>query len=774
MKLASLLVVVWATSLPAADIDAALGIAKRTENLVYRDRVKPNWLPDGKSFWYRVQTGPQTYEFVLINAETGARKTAKDLKSLEISGAEPVKSSALPLEIRKTSRTGDATALKITNQLDADTDLFWVNQQGERVSYGALRAGQTKEIQTFDGHVWLVTSKSGEPLAVWEASVSALSLIIDGKGVAPAKENGSKPMRKNDSPDGRWTVSIDNGLVKLRDRKSNTTTSLKTTLDGKSPFRGGATWAPDSSAFVVSNAADVPVRKVTIVDSSPKDQLQPKLKVFDYNKPGDPLPKPMPVLFHVGSETGQVIDDALFATPFTESTQLSFNWAPDSTEFYFDYNQRGHQVYRIIGVHAKTGAARAVVEETAKTFIDYTNKTWRHWSWETGSLLWLSERDGWCHLYGYDIKSGNRPRQITRGNWVVRKVLQVDEPTRDIWFLASGLRPDEDPYHEHLCRVKFDGSGFLKLTEGDGQHHVEFSPDRKYFVDRWSRVDLPPVHELRRSSDGKLVCVLEKAVADKLLAAGWTMPERIVAKGRDGRTDIHGILVKPANFDPRKKYPVIEKIYAGPHSAFVPKEFGRLIQDQQFAALGFVVVQIDGQGTNHRGKAFHDVCYKNLKDAGYPDRIAWIKAAAQTRPWLDPSRVGIFGGSAGGQNAMRAVLDFSDFYHVAVADCGCHDNRMDKIWWNEQWLGWPIDKSYAENSNAEDAKKLKGHLLLIVGELDNNVDPASTMQVVGALQKAGKSFEYMPIVGANHGAAETPYGSRLRMEFLLKHLRPGE
>ncbi|MEQ1748934.1 MAG: prolyl oligopeptidase family serine peptidase, partial [Prosthecobacter sp.] len=356
--------------------------------------------------------------------------------------------------------------------------------------------------------------------------------------------------------------------------------------------------------------------------------------------------------------------------------------------------------------------------------------------------------------------------------WPVREVLHVDDAKREVLFMASGLKSGEDPYHLHLCRVNIDGSGFQQLTAGDGNHRIEFSPKRDFFIDTWSRADHSPVTELHRGSDGGLVCELEKADATVLIAAGWTMPERFVAKGRDGKTDIHGVIIKPSNFDPSKKYPIVENIYAGPHSAFAPKEFGRLLGHHTMAELGFIVVQMDGMGTNHRGKAFHDLCWKNLKDAGFPDRKLWIKEASKSRPWMDLSRVGIYGGSAGGQNAMRALLDHHDFYKVAVADCGCHDNRMDKIWWNEQWMGWPIDESYKLSSNFEDAHKLQGHLLLIVGELDTNVDPASTTQVVGALQKAGKTFDFMPIVGTGHGAAETPYGSKLRAEFLVRHLKP--
>jgi len=717
------------TSVVAQNVfDTALSFPKRTENRVFRDRVQANWLSDGKTFWYRVQTEPGKSEFVLIDATNGSRKTAATLKELGLPEKEAAKTSTMKIELRRTRRTGESSGLKFINQHGEDVELYWINQEGGHVRYGGVRAGTEREQHTFEGHVWLITSRTGEHLAVVEGASQPQTFIIDGKGIAKAKtEAPKKPERGFRSPDG--------------------------------------------SCIVFTEADKVERRKVTIVESTPNGSVQPKLEVFDYIKPGDPLPKPQWVIEKSDGTKIRVARD-LYENPFTESGELDAVWAPDSSEFYFNYNQRGHQLYRILAVNAKTGAVRVVVEETSKTFIHYYGKSWRHWLHSRGEVIWTSERDGWCHLYLYDAQKGTPKRQITKGAWPVREVLHVDEAQKEIWFLASGLRAKEDPYHEHLCRVNFDGSGFQQLTEGDGNHSVEFSPNREFFVDTWSRADNPPVIELRRSRDGGLVCELEKAEASALLAAGWTMPERFVAKGRDGKTDIHGVIVKPSSFDPAKKYPVVENIYAGPHGSFAPKEFSRLMGHHVIAELGFIVVQMDGMGTNHRGKAFHDVCWKNIKDAGFPDRKLWIKEAAKKRPWMDLSRVGIFGGSAGGQNAMRALLDHHDFYHVAVADCGCHDNRMDKIWWNEQWMGWPVDESYVKSSNKEDAHKLQGHLLLIVGELDTNVDPASTTQVVAALQKAGKSFDFMPISGTGHGAAETPYGSRLRMEFLVRHLKP--
>ena len=232
----------------------------------------------------------------------------------------------------------------------------------------------------------------------------------------------------------------------------------------------------------------------------------------------------------------------------------------------------------------------------------------------------------------------------------------------------------------------------------------------------YSRVDQGPVSELRRASDGSLVTELERVDLAALQKAGWRPPEVFTAKGRDGQTDIWGVIYRPTTFDPRRKYPVIENIYAGPHSSFVPKSFSAFNAMQAQAELGFIVVQIDGMGTSNRSKAFHDVAWKNIKDAGFPDRILWHKAVAAKYPYYDISRVGIYGTSAGGQNALGALLFHPEFYKAAVSAVGCHDNRMDKIWWNEQWMGWPIGPEYAASSNVDNAYRLQGKVLLVVGE----------------------------------------------------------
>jgi dipeptidyl aminopeptidase/acylaminoacyl peptidase len=341
--------------------------------------------------------------------------------------------------------------------------------------------------------------------------------------------------------------------------------------------------------------------------------------------------------------------------------------------------------------------------------------------------------------------------------------------TRQIYFTASGRYPGKDPYFVHYYRINIDGTGLLALTRADANHSVVLSADATLYTDTYSRVDLAPVTELRRTSDGELVSTLEKADITDLVKAGWKAPEVFVAKGRDGATDIWGVMVRPTPFDPARKYPVIENIYAGPQGSFVPKSFAPYNAMQAQADIGFIVVQIDGMGTSNRSKAFHDVAWKNLKDAGFPDRVLWHKAAAAKYPYYDISRVGLYGNSAGGQNALGGLLFFPEFYKVAVSSAGCHDNRMDKIWWNEQWMGWPIGPEYAASSNVDNAYRLQGRVLLVVGEMDQNVDPASTYQVVNQLITHNKDFDLLVIPGAGHGPGGA-YGEHKRFDFFTRHL----
>jgi dipeptidyl aminopeptidase/acylaminoacyl peptidase len=720
-----------------------------------------------------------------------------DLSSYEIqevSKDEQAASSLQPhAEPHPSIQSDEETSVTFTNSTDGDVELYWVDFEGERRHYATIRAGEQHQQHTFTGHVWVVTDKAGKMLAVFIATAEAGEAIIDETSIREAATREKPKMAKSrgESPDGKWLAFIKDYNLYLRNLETNQEFALSSDGTAEDAYSEHLHWSPDSQKLVVVRIRKGEDRKVYVIESSPKEQLQPKLHTFSYAKPGDKIDISSPQLFDVVRKCRTPISDQLFPNPWSIS---EIRWAPDSSRFTFLYNQRGHQVLRIVSVDAVSGETRAIIDEHSSTFIDYESKQFSYYldpvrkdssfvvpTTEkesrfsngvdaTKEIIWMSERDGWNHLYLYDAQNGSVKNQITKGQWVVRDVEHVDEAKRQIWFRAGGIRDGQDPYYVHFCRVNFDGSDLIILTEGDGNHEIEFSPDRRFFLDKWSRVEQPPITELRSAADGKLVCELERADWSKLLETGWRSPERFVAKGRDGKTDIYGIIIHPSNFDPNLKYPVIEEIYAGPQGAFVPKSFGLQTRQRTIAELGFIVVQIDGMGTSYRSKAFHDVCWKNLGDSGFPDRILWMQAAAAKYPYMDITRVGIYGGSAGGQSALRALLAFGDFYKVAVADCGCHDNRMDKIWWNELWMGWPVGPHYEEQSNVTNAHKLQGKLLLTAGELDRNVDPASTMQVVNALIKADKDFELLIVPGQGHGVGETPYTSRRRMDFFVRHL----
>lgn len=586
------------------------------------------------------------------------------------------------------------------------------------------------------------------------------------------------------SPDGRLEALVEEEQLVIRPRGGGK--ALVQSHDGaKDDFYDPESirWSPDSRKLAVYRVRPGTARFVTRVLSSPPDQLQPEVRTQLYPKPGDRVDIERPVLFHVDGSRAIPVDAKLFANPYK---LLDLHWRADSRSFAFEYVQRGFQHTRVIEVAADTGAARAVVAEDAATFINvqYGGNYWHDVGNLGKEIVWLSERDGWAHLYLYDGTSGQVKNRITRGDWRVRKVLRVDDAKREIWFAASGMNAGEDPYFVHAYRINFDGSGLTPLTPARADHDVAFSTDLEYYVDVYSRVDLPNVAELRRSADGSLVRTIAKGDASRLFAAGYKPPQPFVAKGRDGKTDIWGLIVRPRNFDPGHKYPVIENIYAGPHDNYVPKTFwpfgymsggDKQIGMQALADFGFIVVQIDGMGTNNRSKAFQDVAWKNIRDAGFPDRILWHKAVAAKYGWYDTGRgVGIYGASAGGQNAMAALLFHSDFYTAAVAYAGCYDNRMDKISWNEQWMGWPVDESYARSSDVVHAGLLQGKLLLVFGEQDSNVDPSSTLQVVNALINAGKDFELLEVPGGEHTTGRStgpiPYVEHRQYDFFSRNL----
>jgi dipeptidyl aminopeptidase/acylaminoacyl peptidase len=732
-----------------ADYQRAMTLRDKYQDLAIDVADQTRFIQNTNRFWYRksVKGG---FEFILVDADTRAKRPAFD-------------------HARLATALSTALSRKIT-AVDLPFNQFTF-----------LDGESTIEFQLMDrGGATTAPSAGAPPTPPWRCSLADYKCSQEsrnggrggrggGNGLAgpvrpPFDINGGEPRK---SPDGKLEALVNNYNVAIRETGARELTFLST--DGS---EGGyydplsIAWSPDAKKIVAYKVKPGFRRFVHYVESSPEDQLQPKSSTLQYGKPGDVLDVETPVLFNIETKKQTLVDNALFPNPYDMSR---IEWHKESGSFTFEYNQRGHQLYRVITVDAATATSRVVIEEHPKTFFCYSGKRFRHDIDGGREVVWMSERDGWNHLYLYDGATGVVKNQITKGDWVVRGVVQVDEKARQVYFAASGMYPGKDPYFVHYYRINLDGSGLTALTTADANHSVVLSPDSKHYVDTYSRIDLAPVTELRRTADGGLVERLESADITELVRAGWKPPEAFVAKGRDGTTDIWGVIYRPTTFDPALKYPVLENIYAGPQSSFVPKSFAAFNAMQAQADIGFIVVQIDGMGTSNRSKAFHDVAWKNIKDAGFPDRILWHKAVAAKYPWYDITRVGLYGTSAGGQNALGGLLFFPDFYKAAVSAAGCHDNRMDKIWWNEQWMGWPIGPEYAESSNVDNAYRLQGKVLLVVGEMDQNVDPASTFQVVNQLIKHNKDFELLVIPGAGHTNGG-PYGDHKRYDFFARHL----
>jgi len=715
-----------------ADYQRAGSLRARYQAAALNIPETPSWLDKGR-FWYR-KTVAGGHEFIIVDAASGTKAPAFDHAKL----AE--------------SLSKDAGASYTAVTLPFNTISFVDHDQAIEVAAAEFK--------------WKCSLSD---YACQKLGPAPPGFGRRGAGAPPQNRGLQTPPedRPVAPPAAKWEALIQNFNLYLRP-KGKTEGSLLS-FDGSEANHyaaGSISWSPDSKKLAAYRVRPGYHRKLQYVESSPPDQLQPKYMTIEYAKPGDVLDLQQPVLFLIDEKKQIVVDSSLFPNPYQLSRPV---WWKDSRAFTFEYNQRGHQVYRVIEVDAASGRPRSLIDEEAKTFFCYSGKKYRRDINDGKEMLWMSERDGWNHLYLYDGASGKVKSQITKGNWAVRGVEHVDDEKRQIWFRASGMNPGQDPYFINVYRINFDGTGLTALTHGNGNHSVTFSPDRKYYVDTWSSVDTPPVSELHLTEDQKNIAELERGDIVDLKNMGWRAPEVFTAKGRDGNTDIWGVIVRPSNFDASKKYPVIENIYAGPQDSFVPKSFSAYNAMQAMAELGFIVVQIDGMGTSNRSKAFHDVAWKNLADAGFPDRLLWHKAVAAKYPWYDISRAGIYGTSAGGQNALGGLLFHPEFYKAGVASCGCHDNRMDKIWWNEQWMGWPLGPEYVACSNTENAKRLEGSLMLYVGEMDTNVDPSSTFQVVNALIKNKKTFDLLVIPGSNHTNGGV-YGDRKRYDFFVHHL----
>ena len=486
------------------------------------------------------------------------------------------------------------------------------------------------------------------------------------------------------------TLTVFHRANNLWTRRDGTEKPLTTNGDSTYYYSAWGTFSPDGRYFATVRIKPAPKHYVYYVESVPTPRwgraagsVEPVLHKQEYAKPGDSLNYRVPVVVEMA--TGRVVEPS--TELFSHQYQVSApQWDKSGQTVTFTYNERGHKVYRVLEMDVTTGRVRTLIEETNAKYVNY-NRLYRHDFDDGRYILWTSERDGRNHIYLYDRQKAKLVRQITRGEFYVRDIQRVDEKAGVVYFSANGMNKGEDPYLVHYYKIGIDGKHLACLTPEEGNHSATYSRDMQYLIDTYSTVSTPPVTVLRSGRDGRVLLTLETADISRLEAEGWTPPEVFVAPGRDGVTPMWGLIRRPRNFDPQKKYPVIEYIYSGPGDQYVPKSFTPWIWTMDdLAELGFIVVQLDAMTTSFRTREFEEVCYKNLKDAGLPDRIAWIRAAAEKYPYIDIDRVGIYGSSAGGQNALAAVLWHGDFYKTTAwtryggTSSGCRTPSIPVMW----------------------------------------------------------------------------------------------
>jgi dipeptidyl aminopeptidase/acylaminoacyl peptidase len=610
---------------------------------------------------------------------------------------------------------------------------------------------------------------------------------------------GAAPRSDVPSPDGKRTAFIRDWNLWVRDSATGQETAL--TTDGVHDFgyatdnagwtssdRAILAWSPDSRKIATYQQDQRGVGEMYLVDTKVG---HPTLKAWKYPLPGDrtvtmiqrviidvDAQKVIRLQVEPDQHRSSLCDDIACRAGDWGDTQ----WAPDSTTLAFVSTSRDHKEEKLRVADASSGAVRDVFDEKVSTFFESGNGriNWRYLP-ASNEVIWFSERDNWGQLYLYDLRIGQLKQTITTGEGNVTQLLHVDEKTRTLYFVGVGREKGRDPYFRHLYRIGMNGKNQTLLTPEDGDHDVTMSPSGRFFVDTYSKPDAPPVTVLR-NADGSLVMEVEKADISRLAASGWKPPVPITVKARDGMTDLYGLMYKPTNLDPAKKYPIVNHIYPGPQTGSVAgRSFSAARGDAQaLAELGFVVVEIDGMGTPWRSKKFHEAYFGDMGDNTLPDQVAGMKELASRYPWIDIDRAGIYGHSGGGFATADAMFRYPDFFKVGISESGNHDNRVYEDDWAEKWIGLLETKAdgssnYDSQANQSIAKNLKGRLLLAHGTMDNNVPPNNTLLVVDALIKANKDFDLLMLPNQAHGYGNASnYMTRRRWDYFVKHLLGAE
>jgi dipeptidyl-peptidase 4 len=729
----------------ASDYDRAVRfLPQNVGGLVVGGVVTAHWL-DGDKFWYRNPLADGA-ELILVDPVKHTRGRAFDHDKLaaSLSAVAGARYDALHLPLESIDLSNDARSVSF--QIDA-----------KRWSCG-LTDGKCAEGSGRD--------RTATPVS-----------------------SDDKPLTM--APDGTHGVFVRDWNLWVRDVAKGEERQL--TTDGvkyfgyatdnagwRSSDRAMVQWSADSTKIATQQQDERDVGEMYLVNTTVG---HPTLRISKFPLPGDDV---MPMLHRVIIDVAsarvtrlQMPPDFHRATLGDDIRMADYNWSPDASMLALASVSRDHKHVVLRVADATTGAVRTVLEETVAT--QFESRGWDI-DWPSKDVVWFSERDNWGQLYLYDLTTGQLKNQITMGAGPVTQLTRLDGKARTIWFAANGREHGQDPYFRHFYRVGMDGTGHVSLTPADGDHAMQLSPSGRYLIDTYSKPDVPPVVVLR-GRDGETIMPLEKADIAKLLAIGWKPPMPITMTAHDGVTPIYGLLFQPTNFDPSKKYPIVNNVYPGPQTGSTgSRSFTAARGDRQaLAELGFIVVTIDGMGTPGRSKTFQDAYYGAMgRDNTIPDQIAGMKELAQKYPWIDLERAGIWGHSGGGFATTTAMFRFPGVFKVGIAESGNHDQRENEDDWGERYQGLLVKgadgtDNYAAEANQNFATALQGHLLLAHGTMDTNVPPYETMLVAEALIKANKDFDLLMLPNQNHGyGSASSYMMRRRWDYFVKWLLDAE
>ena len=728
-------------ALTAADYDRAVRMLSfNVDPLVIGGSVTPTWLP-GDRFYYRTTTATGA-EWMLVDPASRSRtplfNSANVAAALTRAGAGKIDPRNIPAERAQLSSDGRNVVLFIGSRQ-------WLCDVG---------GGGCNPDTTASGR-----SRTGPPAVV--------------------------------SPDGRREAFIRDWNLWVRDIATKRERQL--TADGTANF-GYATdnagwvhsdkpillWSPDSRKIATQQQDDRGVGEMYLIETRVG---HPRLSSWKYPLPGDSVVSMVHRVI-IDADNGTIV--RLQTPPDYHRAMLGDDlnmedliWSPDASRLGYVSTSRDHKKATVKIADAATGAVRTLFEETSPTQLESV-AGWRI-LWATNEIIWSSERDDWAQLYVYDLNSGKLLRKITTGEGPVNAITRIDTAGRALMVEAFGRMPNEDPYFHHYYSVGLNGRGWKALTPESGDHSVQLSPSGKYFVDAYSKPDVPPTVVLRDAA-GRIVMPLERADISRLVAAGWKPPIPFTVTAHDGKTALYGLMFRPTNFDSTKKYPIINNPYPGPQSGSVgSRSFSAARRDRQaLAELGFVVITVDGLGTPDRSKSFHDAYYGAMgRDNTLPDQVGAMKQLAARYSWIDIGRAGIYGHSGGGFITADAMFRYPDFFRAGIAESGNHDQRNYEDDWGERYQGLLVRSGASDNYDAEAnqnfAKNLKGHLLLMHGSMDDNVPPSNTELVVAALIKANRDFDEIIIPNARHGyGAASLYITRRRWDYFVRHLLGAE